>query len=159
MSSLGPLYLNGEGIPQSDKRAFELFQQSMALGNTDHNLYFNVGLCHEFGLGAAKDYQEARRFYTLASAQGFAQATAELIQLEDKILTECPLLGKRVVITGTSREDLNGRTGVATSFDHSGDRYVVELDENAGRKGKGNLKLKPRNLALVGRKGKKQQRE
>ena len=64
-----------------------------------------------------------------------------------------------MVITGTSREDLNGRTGVATSFDHSGDRYEVELDENAGKKGKGNLKLKPLNLNLMGRKGKKQQRE
>ena len=71
----------------------------------------------------------------------------------------CPLLGKRVVITGTSRDDRNGRTGVATSFDHAGDRYVVELGENAGKKMKGNLKLKPRNLALAGRKGKQQQRE
>ena len=37
-----------------------------------------------------------------------------------------------MVITGTSREALNGRAGVATSFDHDRDRYVVELDGNAG---------------------------
>ena len=131
----------------------------MALGNTGPILHFYLGLCHEFGLGAAKDYQEARRFYALASAQGDSQATAKLNLLDEKTCAECPLLGKRVVITGTSREDLNGRTGMATSFGHAGDRYVVELDENAGKMEKGNLKLKPRNLALMGRKGKKQQQE
>ena len=133
MSSLGACYFNGMGVPKSAKRAFELFQQSMALGCTHHVLHFNLGQCHDLGLGAAKDYQEARRFYALASAQGDSQATTKLNLLDEKIRTECPLLGKRVVITGTSREDLNGRTGVATSFDHSGDRYVVELDDNTGK--------------------------
>ena len=156
MISLGVLYLNGLGVPRSHKRALELLQQSMALGCTHHVLHFNLGQCYEFGGGAAKDYLEARRFYALASAQGDSQATGNLNQLEDKIRAECPLLGKQVAITGTSREDLNGRTGVATSFDHTGDWYVVELDENAGKKEQGNLKLKPRSLALVGRKGKKQ---
>ena len=60
-----------------------------------------------------------------------------------------------MVITGTSREDLNGRAGMATSFDHDSDRYVVELDDNAGEKEKAKLKLKPGNLVLVGRKQRK----
>ena len=72
--------------------------------------------------------------------------------LDQKIRAECPLLGKRVVITGTSREDLNGRAGVATSFDHARDRYVVELDgDDAGEKEKEMMKVKPGNLVLVGR--------
>ena len=71
-------------------------------------------------------------------------ATANLNQTDKKICTECPLLGKRVVITGTSREDLNGRAGVATSFDHDHDRYLVELDGDAGEKeAQEKLKLKP----------------
>ena len=91
----------------------------------------------------------------MASVQGHAQATEYLAQLEEDIRAKCPLLGKRVTITGTSREGLNGRAGVATSFDHERDRYVVELDGNAGEKEKGKLKLKPGNLTVVGRKQKK----
>ena len=84
----------------------------------------------------------------MASSQGLADATKYLKGLEEKIRTECPLLGKRVVITGTSREDLNGRAGVATSFDHARGRYVVELDSKEGEKEKERLKLKPEHLSL-----------
>ena len=83
----------------------------------------------------------------MASAQGLAEATKALKRLDQKIRTECPLLGQRVVITGTSREDLNGRAGVATSFDHARGRYVVELDSKEGEKEKERLKLKPQNLS------------
>ena len=93
---------------------------------------------------------EAQRFYKLASAQGYAQATHNLNRLDEKIRTECPLLGKRVVITGTSREDLNGRAGKATSFDHDRDRYVVELDDDTdATQGKGKVRLKPGPLIFL----------
>ena len=96
----------------------------------------------------------------MASSQGLAQATESLNLLDQKIRTECPLLGQRVVITGTSREDLNGRAGVATSFDHARGRYVVELDSKEGEKEKERLKLKPQNLSTKlartqGKKGRK----
>ena len=83
----------------------------------------------------------------MASAQGLAEATQCLHPLDQKIRTECPLLGKRVAIAGTSREALNGRAGVATSFDHARGRYVVELDSKEGEKEKERLKLKPQNLS------------
>ena len=112
-----------------------------------------LGGCYELGGGVTRDYQEARRLYAQASAQGDAIATRRLKQLDQKIRTECPLLGKWVVITGTSREDLNGRAGMATSFDHVRGRHVVELDGNAGEKQKEKLKLKlkpkPGKSALV----------
>ena len=93
--------------------------------------------CHEFGQGVTQNYQEARRLYVLASADG----VDFLNRLEDKIRDECPLLGKQVVITGTSRQDLNGRTGTAASFDQARGRYVVELE------GDGDIeKPKPKNL-------------
>mmetsp|Transcript_124447 Transcript_124447/g.229295 ORF Transcript_124447/g.229295 Transcript_124447/m.229295 type:complete len:441 (-) Transcript_124447:65-1387(-) len=50
------------------------------------------------------------------------------------------LLGKRVVIEGTSREDLNGRQGVAISFDSKAGRYGVRVD-NGSR-----VALKPEKL-------------
>ena len=80
-------------------------------------------------------------------AQGH-DATASLEELDELIRTECPLLGKWVQITGTSREEMNGRAGVATSFDHARGRYVVELEgkgksSNADEK----LKVKPHNLS------------
>ena len=153
MATLGALYANGLGVPQNKKRAVELFQQSRALGNTSPIIEHNLGVHYEHGHGVVKDYLEARRFHALASAQGFAQAADLLPQIDEKIRTECPLLGKRVRITGTSREDMNGRAGVAASFDHARGRYVVELDD-AGEKEREKLRLKPGNLVLAGRKGK-----
>ena len=59
-------------------------------------------------------------------------------------------------VTGTSREDLNGRTGTAPSFDHARRRYVVELDGNSETQ---KHKLKPENLApCTGRTGGKKKK-
>ena len=98
-------------------------------------------------MGVDQDYQEARRLYKQALERGFAKAAGYLKQLDDKIRTECPLLGKRVIITGTSRADLNGKVGVATDFDHAKGRYVVAW----GGKGEKSqvMKIKPVNLRLV----------
>ena len=102
------------------------------------------------GDGVVKNYLEARRLYTLASAQGLAHATEYLNRLEETIRIECPLLGKRVKITGTSRGDLNGRVGVARSFDEAKGRYVVELDrEGDGAASKEHLQIKPGNLIIA----------
>ena len=112
--------------------------------------FSNLGICYEFGDGVTQDYQEAQRLYALASAHGHAKTTEDLTALDEKIRNECPLLGKQVVITGTSREDLNGRAGVATTFDHARGRYVVELmGSSEGQSEKERLKLKPGNLARV----------
>ena len=72
-----------------------------------------------------------RRFYALASAQGYVNAAKYLKELEEKIHAECPLLGNQVVVTRTSRRDLNGKTGAVASFDHARGRYVVVLDKQA----------------------------
>ena len=39
------------------------------------NAQQNLGICYENGDGITQDYQEARRLYALASAQGLAEAT------------------------------------------------------------------------------------
>ena len=66
--------------------------------------------------------------------------SAELI--DERILAECPLLDKPVIITGTSREDLNGKVGVATDFDHAKGRYVMTLNGKDGKV----VKLKPEHV-------------
>ena len=85
---------------------------------------------YEDGHGVTQNYQEARRLYALASAQDTSNADAAkyLKQLEEKIHAECPLLGNQVVVTRTSRRDLNGKTGAVASFDHARGRYVVVCD-------------------------------
>ena len=50
-------------------------------------------------------------------------------------------------IADTSRGDLNGRVGVARSFDEAKGRYVVELDrEGDGKASKEHTKIKPGDL-------------
>ena len=149
MSGLGLLYLRGQGVPQSNERAVEWLKRAVLHGNMSAQAM--LGLCHEDGIGCVpKDYLEARRLYTLASAQGDAPAIERLTRLEVKIRAECPLLGKRVIITGTSRGDLNGRVGVARSFDEAKGRYVVELDrEGDGAASKEHLQIKPGNLIIA----------
>ena len=105
----------------------------------------NLGVSYEFGQGVNCDYKEARRLFALALKLGDTGATDDLKRLDEKIRADIirklsPLVGKRVVITGTSRDDLNGRAGLARSFDQSKARYVVRLDGGV------ELKVKPANL-------------
>ena len=97
-------------------------------------LQLNLGCLHTEGLGVAKNLKKARVLFALAAAQGNTYAAQGLAKVDEVIRTECPLLGKRVVIAGTSREDLNGMTGAATctSFDHDRGRYVVALVKQQG---------------------------
>ena len=64
------------------------------------------------------------------------------------------LMDKRVVIHGTSREDMNGKCGVATDFhpmggrdDRTADRYTVKLDNGE------EYKLRPEKLRVEGNEG------
>ena len=85
---------------------------------------------YEDGKGVPRNYQEARRLYQLSAAQDPTMtsfAHGALKRLTEKVWTEFPLLGKRVVITGTSRGGLSSMTGVVVSFD-ARRRYVVILD-------------------------------
>ena len=50
-----------------------------------------------------------------------------------------------MVITGTSRDDLNGRVGLALSFDGPKGRYVVRLEEEGEDDGL-TLEVKPGSL-------------
>ena len=110
----------------------------------------DLGVSYELGQGVIRDYKEARRLFALALKLGYTPATNDLKRTDEKIRAGIirklsPLVGKRVVITGTSREDLNGRAGLARSFDQSKARYVVRLDGGV------ELKVKPANLEEAAR--------
>ena len=77
----------------------------------------------------AKDHLEARRLYALASVGGFREAPEELSRLEEKNPYRMPTpgLGKRVMVTGTSRGGLKDRVRFARSFDAAKGRCVVQL--------------------------------
>ena len=86
--------------------------------------------------------------YQLSAAQDPTKTTPPhkaLRQLKSRIRSECPLLGKQVAITGTyeSREDMHGRTGVATSFDFARGRYVVVLDARLDAHGGEEIDVRP----------------
>ena len=146
MCELGRCYFEGKGVPPNSERGVELWKRAASQGDMDAQ--FMLAVCHENGVGVAKDYLEARRLLTLASAQGDHQATDRLTRLEEKTRAECPLLGKRVMITGTSREDLNGRVGMARLYDEANGRYVVRLrgPARAGKTAVQEMKVKPVNL-------------
>ena len=52
-----------------------------------------------------------------------------------------PLLGRRVALSGLSKAELNGRTGVVLGFNESSGRYEVAIDKGAAP-----LAIKPSNL-------------
>ena len=106
-TGLGGLYLMGDGVPQNDERGVEWLKRAVLQG--DMIAQYMLAVCYEGRWGIAKDYLEARRLLTLSSGQGYARAIEQLPLLEETIRTECSLLGKRVMITGTGRKDLTGR--------------------------------------------------
>ena len=92
----------------------------------------NLAACYETGIGVSMDYLEARRLYTLSSAQGDRNATKCLTSVEEKIRTECPLLGKQVVIVRKKYKELYSKAGFAACFDCARHRYVVVMDKRTG---------------------------
>ena len=109
-------------------------------------------MCYELGVGTTQNYNEARKCFMQSAHHGVPEAIQALKVIDEKIRTECPLLSKPVQIKGASREDLNGRAGVATSFDHARGRYVVELEEKDNSRNASNakIKVKPENLIQAG---------
>lgn len=67
-------------------------------------------------------------------------ALDEIVGEDPAMEVPTPLMGKRVTVVGTSRQDLNGQGGRAVSIDEFKGRYHVQLD------GGETISLKPENL-------------
>lgn len=76
---LGGAYSWGKGVPENQKKAFELFQKACDLGSA--NGCSNVGFFYEKGVdsaGVAKDLSKAFAFYKKACDMVYAQGCANL---------------------------------------------------------------------------------
>ena len=69
-TSLGWLYMYGQGVPQNDKEALKWFRLAAAQGYA--NGQYNVGLLYMMGRGVPQNYEEALKWFRLAAAQGHA---------------------------------------------------------------------------------------
>ena len=75
--ALGRCYVGGYGVAVDQARGLALGRESAAAGSCFGQ--FVVGACYDFGCGGvAQDYAEAVRLYSLAAAQGHAQAQYNL---------------------------------------------------------------------------------
>ena len=142
--SLGLAYADGEGVPQSDEHAIELYKLSSAQGHVSATT--NLGTAYGHGQGVDMSYAEGRRLFELAVARGDSEVAPTNLQiLNDYIQRNIPLLGQRVVLRGLNTAALNGTRGTAVDFGCSerhpetggwfadSARYTVRLDGPEGR--------------------------
>lgn len=73
---LGMMYLNGQGVPQDDRKAFELFRS--AAENGEPSAQNNLGRMYHLGRGVTKDYAEALRWYRKSVDQGYGLAAQNI---------------------------------------------------------------------------------
>jgi uncharacterized protein len=75
-SNLGIMYLNGQGVPQSDKTAVKWYALAAEKGNV--SAQFNLGIIYANGKGVPQDYKIALKWWKLAAEQGKASAQFNL---------------------------------------------------------------------------------
>lgn len=63
------MYLNGEGVRCNYRKARELFNKSIELGNSD--AYVSLGNIYLNGFGVEKDFRKALEYYSKASEKKF----------------------------------------------------------------------------------------
>jgi hypothetical protein len=81
--ALGLYYIRGYGVAADHARGLALGRESAAAGSCFGQ--YVVGACYKFGCGGvAQDYAEAVRLYSLAAAQGHADAQNNLGNMFEK---------------------------------------------------------------------------
>ena len=73
---LGELYANGNGVPQSDEQAAELYLKSAEQGNTKAQV--KLGIAYAEGKGVPQDDEQAVAWYRKAIEQDYAPAKYSL---------------------------------------------------------------------------------
>ena len=76
LNNLGCMYLVGDGVEESDEKAFKLFHKSAEIGNDSSQ--YNVGLMMHEGVGSMTNKEEAVKWIRLAAEQGHAEAQTML---------------------------------------------------------------------------------
>ena len=75
-SSLGWMYLNGQGVPQSDQDALNWYRNAAEQGYAAAQS--GLGWMYLNGQGVPQNDQEALKWYRLAAKQGYAEAQMNL---------------------------------------------------------------------------------
>ncbi len=70
--NVGLMYLKGQGVEQSDEKAFEWFKKSA--NGRNEQAQFNVGLMYHKGQGVEQSYEKAFEWYKKSADNGNAQA-------------------------------------------------------------------------------------
>lgn len=79
---LGRGYLRGDnGKPKDYVRAMASFELALASNSNDKDLFDNLGMCYQFGLGVAEDLEKARIYYEKSAEQGCTGAIFSLALL------------------------------------------------------------------------------
>ncbi len=76
---LGLMYLNGDGVAQSNQQAFDYF--SKAASNGDITGQYWLGYCYERGLGVVQDVNQAIRWYQESAKRGDVISAPAMIAL------------------------------------------------------------------------------
>lgn len=89
INSLGLAYLYGEGVPENDAKAIELFTQ----GYQQNDAYstYNLARCYHSGWGCTKDRAKAFELFTIAGKQNVMGAQSFLAQYYDEGLGGVPV--------------------------------------------------------------------
>jgi len=74
--SLGDLYYDGRGLPQSDDAAMKWYRKAADAGQ--RQAQWRIGLMYSEGRGVSQDRGEAVRWYRLAAEQGLPEAEYNL---------------------------------------------------------------------------------
>ncbi len=75
-NSLGDMYYEGEGVPESDKEAVKYYRLAADQGYAAAQN--NLGLMYDNGQGVPQSDKEALKYYRLAADQGYAAAQINL---------------------------------------------------------------------------------
>ena len=141
VGELGGMYLLGEGVTPSMRRAQELTKRGIELGSSESVKAMPM---------VARIIQKVR--YPLPLSSSIPRVMTHIIRPRPSHAQYAPLMDKRVRIHGTSRNDINGKCGVATDFHMMGElqgdrstwRYSVRLDSGEA------FKVKPANVRAEG---------
>ena len=76
MTFLGICYVEGQGVPQSDKEAVKWYRKAADLNNAAAQ--YNLGTCYEYGTGVTQSYEEAVKWYRKSAGQDHAPAQNSL---------------------------------------------------------------------------------
>ena len=141
------MYFEGKGVTPSLRRARELYERSIELGNpmaVENMQVLTKTIANVTSRGKPPHHATP----TLSASYAHVHTFHSVSQV-------APLMDKRVEIHGTSRADMNGKCGVATDFhyydyreDRSKSRYTVQLDSGEA------FKVKPASVRAERKKGK-----